>query len=301
MADYRRFQPTRPTTPVNWRLIAISAGSLVAIVLFGTWVFGRGGNTNTPTNEPTIRLINDVNTSSLLTTEAPETDSNANTNTAPISPVTAPTIDSERVLAGCPNAISSIGSSPAVALTFDIAADNESTAKLIDTLKAKNIPASFFITAVGAGELSTLLERLAAAGFPVHSRGRSTTTRYGAMPATSITVDLTAADEAISAATGQTAKPFFRPPFGDTSPAATAAAKTAGYCTILWTVDANDWDSAQSVEGAVSRVMEKAKGGAIILLHAGYDITPAVVERLATEITAKSLRFASLAELFPTP
>lgn len=299
MADYRRFQPTRPTTSINWRLIGISAGSLVVIVLFGTWVFGRGGDQVATDNEPSIRLINDVNTDSLLSSEP--TNANANTNTAVVAATVAPTIDSERVLAGCPSALSSVGTEPAVALTFDIAADNEATAKLIETLKTKNIPASFFITAVGASELSTLLERLATAGFPVHSRGRSTTTRYGALPAVTIESDLTSADTAITAATGQTAKPFFRPPFGDTSPAATAAAKTAGYCTILWTVDANDWDSSQTVDGAVGRVLEKAKGGAIILLHAGYDITPAVVEKLATDIPAKSLRFASLAELFPIP
>lgn len=300
MANYRRWQPSRPTASINWRLIAIAGGSLVAIVLLGTWVFGRGSDQVATSNEPSIRLINDVNTDSLLSTE-PVND-NANTNTAPVTTTTtAPTIDANRVLSACPNALSSIGTEPAVALTFDIAADNEATGKLIETLKAKNIPASFFITAVGARELSTLLERLAAAGFPVHSRGRSTTTRYGALPAATIEADLTAADEAISAATGQTAKPFFRPPFGDTSPSAAAAAKTAGYCTILWTVDANDWDSTQTVDGSVARVMEKAKGGAILLLHAGYDITPGIVDRLATDIPAKSLRFASLAELFPAP
>lgn len=303
MADYRKFQPRRGSDTANWRIIGavlIVVGGLTAL---GVWAFGGDDNKNSAAGGPEIRLINDAgnaNTSSTDGGQATNANANANTNTSVDEGVVVPAISSTEALAiatECSSAVSSASDGRGAALTFDIAGDNEAVTKLLEVLQAKKTPASFFITGGYATDHGDLVKRLIGAGYPVYSRGTATSKQYGTMTAAEVATDLQAAEEAISAVSGQSTKPFFRPARGETSAAQVKAAQSAGFCTILWTVDGSDWDDSQTVDGAVARVMEKAKDGSIILLHAGYDITPDVVSQVVTQLSAKDIRPVPLVDL----
>ncbi len=109
------------------------------------------------------------------------------------------------------------------------------------------------------------------------------------MSAAQVSAELSTAEAAISAAGGPTSKPFFRPPFGAENPTTVAAAASAGFdYTVLWSVDPSDaTPSAQggpTAEDIVSRVVSRATGGAIVLLHLGGEHTlealPGIVDGL---------------------
>ncbi|MBI3573063.1 MAG: hypothetical protein HY092_02590 [Candidatus Kerfeldbacteria bacterium] len=52
-----------------------------------------------------------------------------------------------------------------------------------------------------------------------------------------------------------------------------------------------------TVDQAKQRVLDKARPGAIILLHAGYDITPALLESLRPSLTSQGYHFVTLSTL----
>ncbi len=297
MADYRRYQPRRTTSSISGRTVAIWVVAGVLVIAVSTWLF-RGRATPTDTgNGPDITLVNDqANTNQVVTNAAVTNTSVTNTAVATTSSLSSATMAT--ILQSCPNAVSQVGTSKRVALTFDIVDDGEAVTRLIDVLKAKSIPAAFFITGTYAVDHGSLLQEIVAAGFPVYSRGTSTSVKFGTAEAATVTSDLTTAEAKISAASGQSAKPFFRPARGETSAAAVTAARQAGFCTITWTVDGNDWDDTQTADGASTRVLDRLTNGAIVLFGAGYEITPTAVETLATEIPKRGYTLSTLAELF---
>jgi peptidoglycan/xylan/chitin deacetylase (PgdA/CDA1 family) len=282
----------------------MSIVSVAILTALGVWAFGRGGS-KTTNDTPGIRLVNDTANSNTGSANGnanananSNSSSNTNTTTGTVAPTSLTSDEMTAIVKQCSTALSSVSTGSGLALTFDISADNEATGKLLEVLKAKNTPASFFVTGSYAKDHSELLQRLINAGYPVYSRGTSVSKHFGTMTAAAVTSDLVSAESSIRAASDQTSKPFFRPPYGETTPDQVKAAQTAGYCTMLWTIDGNDWDNSQTVDGAVTRVMDKVKNGAVVLLHAGYDITPDVVTQLLAQLPAKNLVPVSLSSLF---
>ena len=92
----------------------------------------------------------------------------------------------------------------------------------------------------------------------------------------------------------------FRSPYGEIAPAIVQGAQQAGYCTLLWTVDTFDWKNDQTAAGAATRGTDKLKPGAIILFHAGYDITADAVSQFITAATAQGYTFSTVSQLLST-
>lgn len=294
MADFRRYQPRRSSSSLPWRRLGFFGVLIIIVILVARSIFSGGDSSSTNNDQAnTIRLVTDNTNAADTNVNADSNPSDeANTNTtASISPDA-----SGFSLEPCTGPISQFGQAKAMALTFNLAADNEQTRDLLEVLKKSRTPASWFVSGNLAETSTALVGDLAAAGHGVYNRTYDNP-RLTELSIEQTTEQLAKAETAISAATGRSSKPFLRPPFGEVDATVAEAAKAQGYCTILWTVDAFDWQSEATAASSSQRVIDKFRSGAIIMFSAGYDITARAVERVIEAAKADDYELKSLIEL----
>lgn len=154
-----------------------------------------------------------------------------------------------------------------IELTFDQGYENGYTEKILDTLKEKNVRATFFLVGDYAEKNPELIKRMIEDG---HKIGNHTQT-HPSMP------DLTA--EQISSEIGELhdyIKKHYgyemnelRPPMGEYSEFSLSQTQKAGYTTKLWSFAYKDWltDDQPDPAYAKEKLIGGAHEGAIYLLH----------------------------------
>ena len=170
------------------------------------------------------------------------------------------------------------GSHPGlVALTFDDGPDARWTARLLDILKAKHAPATFFVIGQNMQKRPDLVRREVADG---HIVGNHTWTHpnIGEVPPTAVTLELNATQRLFETITGKSLR-LFRPPFfGDAEPSTPRevepllAAQHLGYLTVGLRIDPDDWkkpDPHRIIDRTLERLSDSDpySGGQIVLLH----------------------------------
>lgn len=162
-----------------------------------------------------------------------------------------------------------------VALTFDDGPSAETTPRLLDILKEKSVPATFFMLGNRAAGNPDLVKRAKAEGHEVASHTMSHQNLV-LLPADAVQSDLTEAKSTMASIVG--AEPsLIRPPYGNYND---VVASLVGTPMIIWSVDTLDWrnkDPAVIIATAMSEVHD----GAIILMH---DIYPTSVDAIPTLI-----------------
>lgn len=197
-----------------------------------------------------------------------------------------------------------------VALTFDDGPDPKWTAKILDVLKAKAAPATFFIIGKNAEERPDLVQREVAEG---HMVGNHTYTHpnIAAVPTTEANIELNATQRLFETITGRSMR-LFRPPyFGDAEPSTPSevtpllAVQKLGYISVGLRIDPDDWkrpDARLIVQRALSRLADHNPdtGGQIVLLHdSGGDRSRTVqaLPVLIDALRAHGYRLVTVAEL----
>jgi peptidoglycan/xylan/chitin deacetylase (PgdA/CDA1 family) len=162
-----------------------------------------------------------------------------------------------------------------VALTFDAGADPGFTAQILDTLGARRVRATFGITGQWAEQNSDLVRRMAAEGYQVinhtwdHSSFTGRSSGAGPLNEGQRLDQIRRTDDLIQQLTGQTTRPWFRPPYGDYDDSVNAVLGTAGYrYNAMWTVDSLGWMRVPT-DDIVQRCLGRAVPGAIYLFHVG--------------------------------
>lgn len=178
-----------------------------------------------------------------------------------------------------------------VALTFDDGPSPETTPRLLDILKEKSVPATFFMLGFRAAGNPDLVKRVQAEGHEVGSH-----TMYHQnlvlLPPDAVLSDLVAAKSTMSSILG-TEPSLIRPPYGNYND---IVASLVGTPMILWSVDTLDWQN-KNTDAVLSTAMSQVHDGAIILMH---DIHPTSVD--AAPILIDALRgagyeFVTISEL----
>ena len=176
-----------------------------------------------------------------------------------------------------------------VALTFDDGPDPERTPALLDTLRALDVPATFFLLGNKVDAHPELAARIARDG---HEIGNHTYS-HPYLPlkrSRTVRAELLATDGAIERACGFTPV-LARPPYGGRSPRNVRAFQRAGKRTILWDVNSFDWKGKPAAEVA-ERVLERTRPGSIILMHDardGGEITVEAVRLIVPALRARGL------------
>ncbi|MFL6720253.1 MAG: polysaccharide deacetylase family protein [Sphingomonas sp.] len=146
-----------------------------------------------------------------------------------------------------PYTITRTGDRPgAVALTFDDGPDPRWTGRILDILKQKRVPATFFIIGENALTERGLLQRMLREG---HEIGSHTYTHPNLANADAIRTryELNATQRLFQAFTGRTLKLFRAPFFGDAEPTTADEivpvweAQDRGYLSVGLHVDSEDW------------------------------------------------------------
>jgi cellulose synthase/poly-beta-1,6-N-acetylglucosamine synthase-like glycosyltransferase/peptidoglycan/xylan/chitin deacetylase (PgdA/CDA1 family)/spore germination protein YaaH len=160
-----------------------------------------------------------------------------------------------------------------VALTFDDGPDGRWTATILDTLKSRHAPATFFVIGQNVEAHIPLMRRIWAEG---HEIGNHTFTHPNLFFTNTIQtkLQLDATQRLIEAVLGRRTA-FFRPPyFGDAEPTTddelvpVAIASDRGYLTVGVHIDSEDWRSP-GVQTIIDTTLAQRWRGHVVLLHDG--------------------------------
>ena len=174
-------------------------------------------------------------------------------------------------------------------LTFDAGYENGCTAQILDTLKAHNAKAAFFVVGTYLESAPELVQRMADEG---HLVGNHTWHHYD--------MSRIAEEEKYCELTGQAMKKYYRPPQGVYSEENLRMAQALGYRTVFWSLAYVDWlqDDQPTAEEAFSKLLPRTHPGAIVLLHSTSATNAAILDDLLTRWEEAGYRFGSLEEIY---
>ena len=205
-----------------------------------------------------------------------------------------------------------------VALTFDDGPDPRWTPQILDILKARHVPATFFIVGENALTQRSLLEREVREGHEVGSH-TYTHPNLATVSNTQVLFELNATQRLFEAFTGRTLKLFRAPFFGDAEPTTADEvlpvwdAQNRGYISVGLHVDSEDWQrpGVQTiVNNVLSRILsapphcdstsESQCSRNVVLLHdSGGDRsqTIAALPIIIDTLRARGYRYVPVSEL----
>lgn len=186
--------------------------------------------------------------------------------------------------------------SKVIYLTFDMGYEAGYTAKILDTLKANNVKACFFITAHYLNTQPDLVQRMIDEGHIVGNH----TVNHKSLPSISddeIKSEIQKLHTALFEKTGYEMK-YIRPPKGEYSERVLAISKKLGYRTVMWSLAYDDWDESKQGREDYGRqkILDNIHSGAVILLHATSKDNCNILSNCIKEIKKMGYEFKSLDE-----
>ncbi len=181
-----------------------------------------------------------------------------------------------------------------VALTFDDGPDGRYTGPILDTLRSRGVPATFFIIGINAESHPELIRREFREG---HEIGNHTFTHPNLALASRLTtrLELTATGRLLEALIDRRTTLFRAPYFGDAEPTTAdelipiTEAKELGYITVGLHVDPGDWETP-GADTIVRRALDQLDRGNVVLLHDGGGVRSQTVAALGTLIDSVRAR-----------
>lgn len=207
--------------------------------------------------------------------------------------------------------IQRVGTQPKkIALTFDDGPDPDWTPKILDILKEKHVPATFFIIGENAEASPRLIQREVAEG---HDVGNHTFTHpnLGETSPGVTALELNATQRLFEALTGRSMRLFRAPYFGDAEPTTSdeldpiAQAQKMGYIAVGLHIDPDDWKRPPA-DAIVQRVVDQVnhqspdRQSRVVLLHDGggdRENTIEALPRIIDALRAEGYQFVTVSEL----
>lgn len=192
-------------------------------------------------------------------------------------------------------------------LTFDNGYENGYTDDILDTLKEKKVPATFFVTGHYLKKQPELIKRMANEGHIVgnHSWHHPDLTKVSD---TRFKKEIKMVEDEFTRITGKKGMSFIRPPRGIFSERTLALSEELGYKNVFWSLAFVDWktDQQKGWKYAYNNIMKQIHPGAIILLHTvskdNAEALPKVIDDLRKKgYTFKSLNDLVMDKMIPNP
>lgn len=197
-----------------------------------------------------------------------------------------------------------------VALTFDDGPDPDWTPRILDILRAKGAPATFFVIGENAIAHPMLLNRIVDQGSEIGNHTFTHPNLAQASPGYT-RIELNATQRLVEAYTGRSTRLFRAPFFGDAEPTTAnelmpaLTAQRAGYTNVGLHVDPDDW-TRPGADAIVQRTLDQVASATpensaqIVLLHDGGGDraqTVAALPRIIDGLRARGYRLVSVSEL----
>jgi peptidoglycan/xylan/chitin deacetylase (PgdA/CDA1 family) len=170
--------------------------------------------------------------------------------------------------------------------------------RIIDWLVDHEVHATVFMTGAMADNVDTDAGRDVLARIEGHpdlfTLGNHSYTHrdFRTLTAAQIRDELRRTEAAIAPYCAQDLRPFFRPPNGGVDDAVLAGVGAAGYRrTVTWDVDTIDWrpidndPAGPTADQIVAKVLGRAQGGSIVLMHLGGYETFEALPRIVAGLT----------------
>jgi len=201
-----------------------------------------------------------------------------------------------------------------LALTFDDGPDSTWTPRVLDTLEAAHVPATFFVIGEYALGNPGLLKRAVADGDELGNHTYTHPNLADAGPSSTM-LELNATQRLVEAYLGRSMTLFRAPYFGDAEPTTpdelgpALEAQKAGYTVVGLHVDPNDW-KRPGEDSIVQQVIDQVHAGNaenaanIILLHDGGGNraeTVAALPRIISTLKAEGYQFVTVSQLVGIP
>lgn len=154
-----------------------------------------------------------------------------------------------------------------VALTFDDGPRAPYTTRILDTLKVKRAPATFFVVGRVADAQPALLKRMYHEGHRVGNHSWSHP-KLSSLSDSGIRSELSRTNQEIRSQ-GLPTPTMMRPPYRATSSRVRSVVASMGMAHVEWTVDTSDWRPGRSASAIVGSALSQLHPGANILMHDG--------------------------------
>lgn len=193
-------------------------------------------------------------------------------------------------------------SSKVIYLTFDEGYEYKYTGKILDTLKANDVKATFFVIKSYITKNPELVKRMVDEG---HAVGNHTTS-HPIMPdllsqkgVNAVVKELTDTADCFKQVTGKDMPKLYRPPEGVWSESVLYITNKLGYKTILWSIAHRDWDVNNQPGKAASLqlINDYYHNGAIVLLHPQSQSNTEALDEIIKSLKSKGYSFEPLTAL----
>ena len=185
-------------------------------------------------------------------------------------------------------------------LTFDAGYENGCTEKILDTLKAHQVPAAFFLVGNYIEKNADLVRRMVEEGHIVGNHTMHHPDMSAISDKDAFGKELQGLEELYREATGKDLPKFYRPPQGVYSEENLRMAKELGYKTVFWSLAYVDWnnDAQPTKEEAFRKLLPRTHPGAVVLLHSTSKTNAEILDELLTKWKEEGYRFGTVEELF---
>ena len=183
-------------------------------------------------------------------------------------------------------------------ITFDAGYENGNIASIMDTLREKQVPASFFILQNLVYKNKDLLDRMVNEGHLIcnhtaHHKNMAKVTKDD------FAAELAEMEKVYREGTGRELAKYYRPPEGSFTEDNLKWAEELGYTTVLWSFAYADWDNGRQPDpqAAIRKILDATHPGEIILLHPTSATNARIIGTLIDAWRADGYRFETLANL----
>ncbi len=190
-----------------------------------------------------------------------------------------------------------------IALTFDAGGELGAAFELLEALRERDVPATFFVTGQFAKKNRDWICEVARSGYPLHNHSWSHP-YFTQLSTEKMREELERTEQLLRELTGKSTLPYWRPPYGDRNGRVLREAAKAGYRSVYWTLDSLDsYGEKKSVEFLVRRVtrprdtVEEADSfldGAIVLMHADVAATAQAIGPIVETLRERGFTFVTL-------
>ncbi len=178
-----------------------------------------------------------------------------------------------------------------IALTFDDGPHPIYTPKLLEGLRERKVPATFFVTGEHASLYPDLIREMKADGHLVGNH----TYHHVQLSAVGEDIFMKELQETNRVLEGilEEEVVFVRPPFGDWEK---TVEKKINLLPVLWDIDPLDWCTGNT-DKVVKKVLDKVEENAIILMHDEYATSVEAALQIVDKLQKEGYTFVTVEEI----